>query len=291
MPKDYYETLGVSRTASADEIHKAYKKLAAKYHPDRNPGDKQAEATFREVQNAYDTLKDPEKRQGYDRYGPDGPPQFSGGGFPGGGDFSQVDPKLAEELFGRFFGGGGGMDLGDMFGGGRRSGPARPRAVEADARVPFATMVTGGVLHMDVGGRAVEVRVPAGIEDGKKLRVGGVGPGGGDILVKVHVEPHPYFRREGKDILLDVPIGVAEAVLGGPIEVPTPAGPRVGVKVPAGTSSGQRLRLRGQGAGGGDLYLVFKIKAVKADDARSRELIEEFARLHPQDPRADAPWR
>jgi curved DNA-binding protein len=306
MPKDYYEVLGVSRSASADEIAKAYRKLARQHHPDRNPGDKQAEGRFKEIQNAYDTLSDPKKKAMYDQFGTEVPPGAGGGGPTftfGGPGGQQVDPEMAQEMFRRMFGGGGGgggfEDLfGSSAGGGRtrsrgrsRAQPA-PEAVEVEAHVPFLTAALGGTIGLRVGDRDIDVKVPPGFEDGKKLRVAGQGEYGEDILVRIRVDPHPYFRREGRDVLIDVPISVPEAVLGGKVEVPTVAGKRVTVKVPPGTSSGSRVRLPGMGVAGGDEYLVMKVVVPKGKpDDRTKELIEEYAKLHPDDVRIDVPWR
>lgn len=302
MPRDHYEVLGVARSASADEIAKAYKKLARQHHPDRNPGDKQAEVKFKEIQNAYDTLSDPKKKATYDQFGTDVPPGAGGAGFPGGFQFpgngggAQVDPEVAQEMFRRMFGGGGGASPFDMFGGGGRPrGRSRPRpaeAVEVEANVPFMTAALGGSIGLRVGDRDIDVKVPPGFEDGKKLRVAGQGENGEDIFVRVFVDPHPYFRREGRDVLLDVPISVLEAVLGGKVEVPIVSGKRVAVKVPPGTSSGSRIRLPGMGISGGDQYLVMKVVVPKGKpDDRTREIIEEYGRLHPDDVRIDVPWR
>jgi DnaJ-class molecular chaperone len=317
MARDYYEVLGVSRTASQEEIKKAYRKLARQNHPDRNPGDKAAEARFKEIQNAYDTLSDPQKRAQYDQFGAEGPLGGAGagagpGGFsfnfggPGGQTF-QGDPAMAEELFRRFGhlfgqggGGGPGPDIGDIFGqpGGRGKGRGRSRRaqpaehLEAEATVPFQTAAVGGAVSLRVNGSQIEVKVPPGIDDGQKLRVAGQGPGGGDIFVRIRVAPHPYFKREGKDIILEVPISVGEAILGGKVEVPTVDGRRVDVKIRPGTSSGTRTRLPGFGIAGGDQFLVFRVMVPKgAPDQRSKELIEEYIRLHPIDARADVPWK
>ncbi|HEX3152483.1 MAG TPA: DnaJ C-terminal domain-containing protein [Gemmataceae bacterium] len=307
MPRDHYEVLGVSKSASADEIAKAYKKLARQHHPDRNPGDKQAESRFKEIQNAYDTLSDPKKKGIYDQFGTDVPPGAAGGGFPGGFQFpgggggQQIDPEMAQEVFRRMFGGGGGGGgFEDLFGGGGNRGRGRGRGrpqpsaetVDVEAHVPFLTAAMGGTIGLRVGDRDIDVRVPAGFEDGKKLRVAGQGEYGEDIVVTVRIAPHPYFRREGKDILIDVPISIPEAVVGGKVEVPTVAGKRVTVKVPPGTSSGSRVRLPGMGIGGGDQYLVMKVVVPKGKpDDRTKEIMDEYAKLHPDDVRIDVPWR
>jgi DnaJ-class molecular chaperone len=293
MPRDPYEVLGVSRTASDEEIKKAYRKLAAKHHPDRNPGDKAAEAAFKEVSAAYETLSDADKRQRFDRFGHGGGP--GGGGFPGGGP--QVDPQAAEELFRTMFGGqagGGGFDLGDLLGGGRRRGGRqrpRPEEIESEVTVPFETAASGGTVSLSVGGRDIDVRVPAGMADGKKLRVPASATGSADLILTVRVSPHPYFKRDGNDLLLEVPVSVSEAVLGGRVEVPTLAGERLTVRVPPGASSGARIRLAGKGLAGGDQYLVVKIVAPKAVPDEARELMERFAAAAPQDARAGVAWK
>jgi curved DNA-binding protein len=308
MPRDPYEVLGLTRSATADEINKAYRKLSKKYHPDRNPGDKEADAKYKEVQAAHDILGDAQKKAQFDQFGFAGPqtgfPGGAGGfpgGFPGGGQGAQFDPEAAQQLFdlfgGGMGGGAGGVDLNDLFGGGgaRRKGRTRSRRqaepLESEVTVPFDLAATGGNVSIEVGGRRIDVRVPAGIEDGKKLRVPAEATGGVDVLLKVKIAPHPYFRREGNDIVLDVPISIAEAVLGAKVDVPTLDGTKLTVTVPPGTSGGKKLRLRGKGIGGGDQYLVFKVEVPsgKVND-ESRELIEEFAKLNPQSPRANAPW-
>lgn len=318
MPRDPYEVLGVSKSASADEIQKAYRKLSKKHHPDRNPGDKAADSAYKEVQEAYEILGDATKKARFDEYGFAGPPQGGfpgggfqggfpgggfGGGFPGGGvGGPNIDPEMAEELFKRFVGGGGGMggegpDLGDLFGGGRR-GRAKTRGrrqpmepIEAEVSVPFDVAANGGSIGIQIGNDHIDVKIPAGIDDGKKLRVKGDDTRPRDVLLKVKIAPHPYFRREGNDILLDVPISVVEAILGGKVEVPTIGGERLEVKVRPGTSGGSRLRLRGKGINGGDQYLVFKLLVPPGEvDEASRKLIEEFAAKNPQTPRVNIPW-
>lgn len=305
MLRDPYDVLGVSKSATSEEIQKAYRKLSKKYHPDRNPGDKQADTAYKEVQEAYGVLSDPTKKANFDQYGFAGPPQggfpggFTAGGFPGGGGGVNIDPEMAEELFKHFTGGvgGQGFDLGGLFGGGggrrQRTRTRRPsmEPMEAEVTVSFEVAANGGSVSLDVGGRHIDVRMPAGIEDGKKLRVPAEATGSSDVILKVRVAPHPYFRREGNDILLDVPISLAEALLGGKVEVPTIGGERLEVKIRPGTSSGSKLRLRGKGIRDGDQYLVFRVIVPPGElDERSRELMAEFTRRNPQHPRANTPW-
>jgi DnaJ-class molecular chaperone len=308
MPRDPYEVLGVSRNATPDEIQKAYRKLSKKYHPDRNPGDKQAENAYKEVQQAYEILSDPQKRAAYDRYGFAGPPP-PGGGFGGGFGATEqvhVDPEMAAELFRRFMGGFGGFggftNLDDLFTGGRprtSSTGTRTRVratssaepIEGEVSVPFLTAALGGTVTIRIDGRLIDVKVPPGIEEGKKLRVPPDATGGPEVLLKVHIEPHTYFRREGNDLFLDVPISIAEAVLGGYVEVPTLTGERLRVKIEPGTSSGKRARVRGKGIQGGDFYLVFKVMVPPNEvDSRSRELIQEFMQRNPYNPRSGVAW-
>jgi DnaJ-class molecular chaperone len=252
MPRDYYEVLGVPRNASESELKKAYRKLARQYHPDRNPGDKEAAAKFKEVQEAYDVLGDSTKRAQYDQFGH----AAEGGGFPGGFQYSTsggFDPSTLAEMLRRGGFGGmgadageGGIDLGSLFGqfARGRSGPSRRNRRPEPEPEPEPS-----------------VRVPA------------------------------YFRRDGKDLILEVPLTLAEAVLGTKVDVPTLEGKRLSVTIRPGTSSGTRLRLRGKGIAGGDQYLEIKVVVPAAADTRSRELIEEFARRTPQrNPRLDTPW-
>ena len=306
MAEDYYETLGVKRNASEDEIRKAYRKLARQYHPDRNPGDKQAEARFKQVQEAYDVLSDKTKRGQYDRFGAagpnagfqgrrGGPRDFNWGGGPGGpGSFQEMDPSEAADIFRQFFGGGGGggpVDMESIFGqrgarGGRGSRQPPAQEVEAEVTIPFETAALGGTVNIHVDDRELSVKIPPGVEDGQVLRLQGQAPGGGNLRLRIRIQPHPYFRREGKNIVLELPVSVPEAALGAKVDVPTIDGTRLTVKVPPGSSCGTRLRLRGKGIAGGDQYIEIKVMVPAAQDERSRELLEEFARLHPQDTRA-----
>ncbi|MEZ6141509.1 MAG: J domain-containing protein [Zavarzinella sp.] len=309
MAQDYYDILGISKTASQEEIDKAFRKLSRKFHPDRNPGDAAAESKFKDIQKAHTTLSDPQKRAIYDQYGEVGPGFMPGAGgsagshpffTQGGGGDGQIPPEMAEELFRMFGGGGGGTaapeDLFSAFGGGKsrtkgRQRRAAPSAIEVEAHVPFLTAATGGTLALAVGTRKIDLKVPAGFEHGKKLRLAGQGGNGEDILVRILIDPHPYFKREGKDILLEVPISVGEAILGGKVEVPTISGKRIDVKIKPGTSGGSRLRIPGFGIAGGDQYLLFKVLVPKTEpDPASRELIEQYVQANPLNARVDIPW-
>ncbi len=326
--RDYYEVLGVSRDASAEQIKKAYRGLARKHHPDANPGDKTSEAKFKEVQNAYDILSDPEKKARFDQFGsaafegfgPAGPRSGASewaARQAGAGGFENVD---LSDIFGpragagQGFGGmgedagGGGifdeiitrMRGGERGGRGRRSQPA-PEAAEASPTIPFLTAVRGGEttieLEREPGRRESKVvKIPPGLESGAKIRLKGQGDASGqlDLIITVTVEPHPYFKREGRDLSVEVPITVSEAILGAKVEVPTLDGPKT-MTIPAGSSSGQKLRLRGQGVPtsknhpAGDLYIISKVVVPRSVDEESRRLIEQFAELNPSRPR-DGLW-
>jgi DnaJ-class molecular chaperone len=301
MAADFYDILGVKKDASEEEIKKAYRKLARQYHPDRNPGDKQAETKFKEVQSAYDVLSDKNKRSQYDRFGTVGPdggfPGYGGGGagpttFHWESSGADINPEdILSQILGGGFGGGGvgeGPFPRGRAGRGRRA--AKPEPVETEISIPFEKAALGGPLDMRINDRELTVKIPPGIEDGKKLRLQGQAPGGGDLWVVIRIQPHAYFRREGNNLILEVPLSLSEAVLGARVDVPTLDGSRLSVKVPPGTSSGARLRLRGKGINGGDQYIEVKIVVPAPKDERSRELIEEFARLNPQNPRAGLPW-
>ena len=319
--RDYYEVLGVKRDASADQIKKAYRGLARKHHPDANPGDKTAEAKFKEVQNAYDILSDFEKKGRFDQFGaaafeggssgPFGPRGGASewaaraGGAPGGPemDFSQffnIRPgagPVEEEAGGGIF-----DDILSRMRGDRsrnRRPSSRPADVaEAAISIPFLTAARGGEtsieLERDGGRRETKVvRIPAGLESGAKLRLKGQGDPSGaiDLILTLSVDPHPYFTRIGRDLTVEVPISVSEAILGARVEVPTLDGTTKSLPIPAGTSGGRRLRLRGQGipatksAAEGDLYLVIKVVVPAAVDDESRQLIEQFASKNPLNPR------
>ncbi|MGF1579995.1 MAG: DnaJ C-terminal domain-containing protein [Gemmataceae bacterium] len=296
MPRDPYEVLGVDKKASDSEIKSAYRKLARENHPDRNPGDEAAEARFKEVQAAYNILGDKEKREQYDKFGHAGP-QMGGG--PGGfqwstGDGAGFGTFTEEDLADLLRGGLGGMGGFGGFGGGPRGGPhrgpRRPREQTSEVSVPFKTAATGGKLELKVGEKYITLTIPEGASEGQTMRLKGQGAGGADLLLKLRILEHPYFERDGNDIILEVPISVTEALLGAQVEVPTVSGAQLSVKVPSGTSSGSRLRLRGQGVKDGDQYVKFKIVAKAPVDNESRELIEEFAKRNPQNPREGLEW-
>lgn len=320
--RDYYEVLGVARTASADEIKSAYRKLARQYHPDVNKS-KDAPKKFSEVQEAYEVLSDDTKRQSYDRWGHAGPagaqsayargePHYTWtnvAGSPGTSDFSEGDlGAIFEEIFGGAPGGVG--SSGPFRGSSRSSSGARARSRSSRGRdathtitVDFLTAAIGGTetLRVERGGstQTIDVKIPAGIADGTKLRVRGSGSpslGGGvsgDLILVVHVGTHPVFKRDGLDILLDVPLTIAEAALGATISIPTLTG-RADVTIPPGASSGQKLRLRGQGVHSesgekGDLYAVMKIIAPKSLDPDDRAALEKLAKKLPN-PRTGQGW-
>jgi DnaJ-class molecular chaperone len=327
MSEDYYHTLGVERGASGDDIQKAYRKLAKKYHPDLNPDDKVAQKKFKEVQQAYDVLGDEKKRTLYDQFGPAFEQIKQTGGQPWS---SQVPPDMQGVDFGDIFSGGRGggegtvpPDLEDLlkqftggsvfeFGGGtkrRRSrrSPAQPGAnVQHEVEVPFRTAVTGGEVSLRLrrhGDKTetLTVKIPAGIESGKTIRLRGQGDSSsndgpaGDLLITVRVTPHSHFRRDRLDLIVRVPVTLAEAALGAKVDVPTPQG-EIALKVPPGTSSGTRLRAKGQGirksdGSVGDLYAEILIEIPKQIDEEAAELIRKLdARMHIGDPRADLEW-
>jgi molecular chaperone DnaJ len=361
-----YDTLGVKKGASADEIKKAYRKLAAQYHPDKNPGDTSAEEKFKEVQNAYDVLSDADKRKQYDRFGsangkrgPD-PRDFNFGG--GGGNFTINDLGDLGDLFGGLFGGRAGRG-----GATRRRQPERGADVEVEVRLSFEDSLRGletripvevttacrecggsgaepgtspvicpechgrGVIAESQGmfalsepcprcrgngtviekpchkcqgsGREVRtkrysVKIPAGVKDGTRIRLkgkGAIGESGGangDLFVVTRVEPSKRFSRRGADLVIDVPVTYTEAALGATVEVPTPYGERVSLKVPAGTQEGRQLRIRGHGApklgdggGKGDLIARLRVTVPKKLTKAERETLEQLQKTSKEDPR------
>lgn len=316
MADDYYDILGVSRNASDQEIQKAYRARARKLHPDMNPDDKSAKEKFQKLQTAYDTLADPDKRKMYDAYGANYEHVAAGGGGqgPGGfhfrgrpGDFDQAE---FSHIFGDQGDMGGFADFFQQFTGGGRRGraggaPRRGADMTHELQVPFKTAITGGEAHVTVqrpSGKVetIAVKVPAGIEDGKKIRLRGQGQpsqsGGpaGDIIVTIRVASHPYFRRRGNDLIVTLPVTVGEAAAGAKIDLPTPKG-KITLTVPPGSSSGKKLRVRGHGvqpAGkpAGDLYAEVQIQLPEKIDDRAAELLRRFDDQCPLQPRENLAW-
>ncbi|HET9018489.1 MAG TPA: molecular chaperone DnaJ [Acetobacteraceae bacterium] len=345
--QDYYATLGVARDASADDMKRAYRKLAMQHHPDRNPGDKQAEAKFKEINEAYDCLKDEQKRAAYDRYGHAAFEQGNGGG-AGGFDFAGGGiGDIFEQMFGDFMGG-------QRRGGGRRGGADIRAGVEIELTEAFSGTKT--TLHVPTrakceacngtgseskdrgvetcttchgagkmraqrgffvveqtcptcGGqgkvvrnpckichgagtvqreRTLQVQIPAGVEDGTRIRLAGEGEAGGpgvspgDLYVHVGIKPHPIFQREGAMVFCRVPVRMAQAALGAEIEVPSIDGSLARVKLPAGTQTGDQFRLRGKGFSvlrstqRGDMVIQVQVETPQNLSRRQRELLEEF---------------
>ena len=298
MAADPYSILGIARGAGVDEIKKAYRKLAKELHPDRNTDNPKAAERFAQVTGAYDLLSDKDKRARFDRgeIDADGNPTSPfgyGAGRAGAGQYRSTNSgfdfgaesgdfgDIFEGLFGRA--GGGGFRSG--FGGGRAAPPPRGADVAYRLRVPFedaATMAPQRITLKDGG--TIELKLPPGVEDGKQMRLSGKcepGPGGaGDAIVELAIQPHRFFRREGDDVLLDLPVTLAEAVLGGKVKVPTVDGP-VMLAVPEGSNSGRVLRLKGKGfhrrAGGRGDQLVTLMVDVPSEDAELRRFVESWS--------------
>ena len=303
MAEDLYQTLGVGRDASKDEIKKAHRKLALKYHPDKNPDDKVASEKFKRAQEAYDVLSDEEKRAAYDRYGADFEKIRSSGYQPGAGGFDGLD---LDQIFGGGRGGrggGGGQTQFDgfsdffeqMMGGGRGRGagghqrhapPQKGGNTRHELEIPLQTAVQGGKTEFYLSEEKISVNIPAGVETGSKIRLrdrGQPSPNGGangDLILLIKVSEHPFFRRTGRNLELSLPVSIGEAVLGAKIDIPTPSG-TVALSIPANSSSGRRLRLKGQGVkqrdgSAGDLFVVLQIDVPKETDEESKKLIEQF---------------
>lgn len=302
--KDYYEILGVSRNATEDDIRKAYRELAKKYHPDLHPGDKTMEARFKEINEAYEVLRDPKKKEQYDRFGSAVfEPGFQGAGtytYPGG-----AGRTVNIEDFG--FDIGGIEDIfGDIFDKREKSrwtkGPIGGEDVEYGLEISFEQAIKGAEARFTVNGEKITVKLPAGVKDGSRVRVPGKGRSGfaegrrGDLYIVTKVKPHPYFRRENDDIYLDVPITVTEAALGAKVHIPTIDGKTLLV-IPPGTQSGQKLRLKGKGVrhikdkDRGDQYVIIRIVLPKDINQKSKNLLEEFQKLNPYDPRQGMGWQ
>ena len=309
--KDYYKIIGVERDATQDEIKRAYRKLARKYHPDVSK-EADAEARFKEVGEAYEVLKDPEKRAAYDQLGANwksgqdfNPPpgwdqgfEFHGGGFTGA-DAEQFS-DFFESLFGR--GGMGGGYTGGHTGGryGRQSYGgyhARGEDTHASVQIDLEDAYHGATRSLalkhtelsadgrpQVKERTLNVRIPKGVRQGQHIRLArqgspGIGQGeAGDLYLEVEFRPHPYYKVEGKDVYIDLPVAPWEAALGASVKVPTPDG-AVDMKIPANSSGGKKMRLKGRGipsATPGDLYVVLRVALPKADTDKARQAYEAF---------------
>ena len=322
MAEDLYQILGVSRNASKDEIKKAHRKLALKYHPDKNPG-KDAQDRFKRIQEAFDVLSDDEKRAAYDRYGADFE-KIRGGGFHG--QPQGFDGLDLEQIFGGGGGGSGrgggrqggfnfeGGGFGDFFeqilsgqaaaGGSRTRGPrGRPQAPQKgdnlrhELELPLELAVRGGKTEFYINDEKLAVTIPAGVAEGAKMRLrnqGAPSPNGGergDLILIITSSPHPHFRRNGQNLELELPVSISEAVLGTSVDVPTPSGV-VSLTIPPGTSSGKKLRLKGQGIASskgpnGDLIVKIEIQVPDSISDQSKELLQQFANQNPQSLRED----
>ena len=305
--KDYYELLGVSRTAEQDAIKKAYRRLARKYHPDVSK-EPDAEERFKEVNEAYEVLSDPEKRAAYDQLGanwkagqdfrpPPGWEQAAGFGGAGQHGFGGADfgANGFSDFFETLFGGGfrqAGAGAGRTGGAGFR---ARGQDLEAELALDLETAYHGGRQTLRLsGGRTLSVNIPAGVGDSQRIRLSGQGAQGigggpaGDLYLTVRIRPHELFRLEGRDVVLELPVAPWEAALGATITVPTLAG-KVDLKIPAGSRAGRKMRLKGRGLPGktpGDQYVVLRIETPPAQTEEQREFYERMRRELPFDPRA-----
>ena len=278
--KDFYKILGVSKTAPADEIKKKYRALARELHPDKNKGDAKLEEKFKAVSEAYDILSDPKKRAEYD----EARSLFERGGMPrGGANFQGGD-------FGDFFGGGNPNDLfANLFGGGRR-GPRKGQDLQTEATITFREAVQGTTLELrlNTDGRntqTVSARVPAGVNDGAKIRVKGKGAPGeagpGDLFIYLHVKPHPIFGRKGENLTIDLPVTFSEAALGADVKVPTLEGNEVTLRIAPGTQNGRVLRVKGKGVnkGGatGDLLVTIDVQVPRILEGKAEQAVKDFA--------------
>jgi len=314
--KDFYKTLGVSKDVSAADLKKTYRKLARKYHPDSNQGDAKAEATFKEISEAYAVLSDPEQRAEYDQIRAMGSgARFTSGG-QGAGGFEDVfsrfgqgrggartqSPEDFDDIFsmfnqgGRFGSGGFGQTSGGFRGYG---GPTRGADVTARTTIDFVTATKGETITLQSeDGKPFKVKIPAGVADGQKIRLRGRGrpsPDGGehgDIVVQITVRPHPVFTRDGLNLRVTVPVTFTEAALGATIEVPTLGGDPVKLRVAPGTPSGRVLRVKGRGVqtakGTGDLLAEVQVAVPSHLDDEARAALERFHELEPKEnPRAD----
>ncbi|MDH4099057.1 MAG: DnaJ domain-containing protein [Nitrospirota bacterium] len=319
--RDFYEILGVPRSASDKEIKKAYRRLARKYHPDVNPGDKTAEAKFKEVSEAHEILSDPKKKEMYNRFGHQAfEAGFGEGGFggagqgPRSGSFKFKDGAFRFETSGQ---GGPGFDYDmfrDIFGesgfgeGFRQRGPVAHRGEDLshEVEIDLEDAIYGTSVQLSIRRsnrtETISIKIPPGADEGSRIRVAGKGEEGsgggpaGDLYIVTRLRSHAFFERKGNDLYCTMPVTASEAALGAKVEVPTTAGV-VTLTVPPGTQSGQKLRLKGKGVpamkGGtpGDQYVVISITVPRKLDARTEELFREIKRLHPENPRQEISFR
>ncbi|XAS67143.1 DnaJ C-terminal domain-containing protein [Micrococcaceae bacterium Sec5.7] len=301
VDKDFYAILGIAKDASDADIKKAYRKLARKYHPDTNSGDVAAEKQFKDVSEAYSVLSDPEDRQQYDAIRAMGSARFAPGGAGGAGNGG------FEDMFGGLFNGAGAgrrpggystsgglpPEFADLFGGGGFGGqPGFQRAPQkgadrtATTSISFAGSIRGTTIGLrEPSGEVIDVRVPAGIKDGQKVRVRGKGQpssaGNGDLMVAVTVKPHDFYTRDGDNLRIHVPVSFPEAALGADIEVPTIDGEKVKVRVPAGTPTGRTLRVKGHGVKTakvtGDLLVTIDVAVPQKLSKEAEEAVKAFA--------------
>ena len=298
--RDLYKILGVERTASDQEIRKAYRRMARKYHPDVNPNDKKAEDRFKEASFAYEVLSDDQKRKLYDEFGEQG---LAAGFDPERArQYTQWREQAGRSPFSESFRSDVDLDdlLSGLFGRGARArGPARGEDTSGEVWVDFMDAIRGAEVRVELEGRgALRVRIPQGAADGTQIRLAGQGEGGtqgapaGDLYLRIRIRPHRFFTREGDDLQLELPVTVGEAVRGASVEVPTPEG-SVTLKIPARSRNGQKLRLRGKGVtslGGkrrGDLYVTLRVELPDARDPSLDEKVAELDQFYTsRDPRA-----
>ena len=297
--RDLYDILGIGRTATADDVRRAHRKLALQYHPDRNKA-KDAPAKFAEIQEAYEVLSDAEKRRQYDdfirlggspsAFGASGPtgggPRPGGsedgpfrGGWAGGDEqWTNADSATFESIFGDMFGGRGARGRGRAGASGSQRARARER-MEAEASVPLETVIKGGKIGLVLEDGSVEVPIPVGVDDEELVSV----PGRLDLVVRVRIAPHAWLTREGRDLSYDLPLSIVEATLGAQVDAPLPTGGSVALKVPPGTASGKKIRIAGKGIPGGagrpagDLYVVIQIVPPKDVNELTGSLLKEIS--------------